>query len=71
MRSREPPSSQVFVDHSVIECYAAGGRAVVTERTYPLDAADGVALFNEGSAAATLRSLEAHELRTIWAGDAA
>ena len=23
----------VFVDHSVVECYAGGGRAVVTTRT--------------------------------------
>jgi sucrose-6-phosphate hydrolase SacC (GH32 family) len=32
----------VFVDHSVVESYAQGGRAVVTQRTYPTDDALGV-----------------------------
>ena len=26
---------RVYIDHSVIEAYAQGGRAVITSRTYP------------------------------------
>ena len=27
---------RVYIDHSVIEAYAQGGRAVITSRTYPM-----------------------------------
>ena len=35
---------RVYIDHSVIEAYAQGGRAVITSRTYPTDDALGAPL---------------------------
>lgn len=54
-----------YIDHSVLEAYGTDGRAAITWRTYPLDTAVGVALWAEG-AAATLLTLEAYEMDSIW-----
>lgn len=69
---------RVFVDHSVVEAYAAGGRGVITTRTYPTDAALGVSIFanattssrtpddESGVATATLLALEVWPMHEIW-----
>jgi beta-fructofuranosidase len=61
---------RIFVDHSVIESYAQGGRAVVTQRSYPTDDAVGVAVgtMTAGDAAVgvTLLALDVYQVGTIW-----
>ena len=60
---------RVFVDHSVLETYAQGGRGVVTDRMYPSDDALGAGVFcnaSGGGAGATLLSLDASSVGTIW-----
>ena len=66
---------RLFVDHSVLEAYASGGRGVVTQRTYPTDDARGVSIFcnrttegGGGGAApnATLLALEIWPMNSIW-----
>eukprot|EP01050_Picozoa_sp_SAG11_P011698 SAG11_NODE_1256_length_5374_cov_5.627627_7_plen_108_part_00 len=42
--SDENVTLRMFVDHSVVEAYAQGGRAVVTQRGYPTGDAVGVAV---------------------------
>lgn len=57
---------RVYVDHSVLETYAQGGRGVVTSRMYPSDDALGVKLYCEGPAGVTLLGVEVYEMDTIW-----
>ena len=60
---------RVFVDHSVLETYAQGGRGVVTDRMYPTDDALGAGVFcnaTGGGAGATLLSLNVWSVDTIW-----
>jgi sucrose-6-phosphate hydrolase SacC (GH32 family) len=60
---------RMFVDHSVIESYAQGGRAVVTQRGYPTDDALGVAVGTAsrgGSVGITVLALDVWEIDTIW-----
>eukprot|EP01052_Picozoa_sp_SAG31_P022933 SAG31_NODE_1852_length_7072_cov_12.649792_1_plen_652_part_00 len=66
---------RIFVDHSVIESYAQGGRGVITERTYPTDDAVAMAviskLTNEADSSAqpstiSLLELEVWSMDTIW-----
>jgi beta-fructofuranosidase len=57
---------RVFVDHSVLETYAQGGRGVVTQRMYPTDDALGVEVFCAGPAGVTLLALEIFQIDTIW-----
>ena len=66
---------RLFVDHSVLEVYASGGRGVVTQRTYPTDNARGVSIFcnrttdgsGDGAAPnATLLALEIWPMNSIW-----
>eukprot|EP01051_Picozoa_sp_SAG22_P026989 SAG22_NODE_8812_length_628_cov_1.194707_1_plen_88_part_00 len=73
---------RMFVDHSVIEAYAQGGRAVVTQwgylEGYPTDDAPGVAVGTttrgggggggpKGSAAGIIvLALDAGKMDTIW-----
>ena len=54
-----------FIDHSVLEAFGMEGRAAVTARTYPLDASTSVAVWSAGFDA-TLLSLQAWEIDTIW-----
>ena len=56
---------RVFVDHSVVESYAQGGRAVATARTYPTDDALGAGVFCNGTGA-TLLSLVVYSVDEIW-----
>ena len=67
-----------FVDHSVVEAYGMDGRAAISARTYPSDAAVGVGVFATATPTAetettttttttvTLLELEAYEMDTIW-----
>ena len=57
---------RVYVDHSVLETYAQGGRGVVTSRMYPSDDALGVKVFCDGPSGVTLLGLEVFEMDTIW-----
>jgi sucrose-6-phosphate hydrolase SacC (GH32 family) len=58
----EPLKLRVFVDKSVVEVFANGGRQAVMRRTYPSrDDSLGVALFTRGGAA-TVTTLDAWEL---------
>lgn len=57
---------RVFVDHSVLETYAQGGRGVVTSRMYPTDDALGAGVFCDGPAGATLLAVDVWEMGTIW-----
>ena len=56
-----PLELRILVDGSVVEAFAAGGRAAVTARVYPAtDAPLTTALFNHGSAAIKVSSFEAY-----------
>lgn len=56
---------QVFIDHSVIEIYANGGRAVLTSRVYPsLADSQGVLLFSNGGT--VIVNVDAWSLASIW-----
>ncbi|NAZ82387.1 glycoside hydrolase family 32 protein [Kineococcus sp. R8] len=55
----------VHVDRSSVEVYGGDGRAVITDKIFPLAGSDGVALFAEGGDV-TLRSLQVSPLRSIW-----
>jgi sucrose-6-phosphate hydrolase SacC (GH32 family) len=66
---------RVFVDHSVVEAYAAGGRGCVTARTYPTDDAVGMSVFAMSSATDTttsssnssvLLALDVYSMESIW-----
>ena len=60
-----PITLRVLVDHSVVEAFAADGRAVVTHRTYPPgDLARGVQIFNLGAGPVRLASFEGYTMRT-------
>ena len=67
----KPPETTVelrcYIDHSVLEAYGTDGRAAITSRTYPLNQALGAGLWAEGGAA-TLLTLEAYEMDSIWVG---
>lgn len=56
-----PLEVRVLVDGSVVEAFAAGGRAAVTARGYPLPTGvpPTVGLFNDGAESATVLSVEA------------
>ena len=56
---------RVFVDHSVIETYAQGGRGVVTSRTYPTDDALGAGVVCNGGGAKLL-ALKMWQVHSIW-----
>ena len=47
----------------MLEAFAGGGRAVVTQRIYPGPASTGVRAFNAGSTAVTLDALNAYSLK--------
>lgn len=55
----------IFVDASVIEIFADGGRTVLMSRIYPQSKGSGVALFCRGGKS-TVTSLDAWELMPIW-----
>ncbi|KAK3128160.1 hypothetical protein QOZ80_6BG0457740 [Eleusine coracana subsp. coracana] len=59
-------SLRVIVDHSIVESFAQGGRAVVTSRVYPTEAiyaAAGLFLFNNATAATvTAKTLIVHHM---------
>lgn len=57
---------RVYVDHSVLETYAQGGRGVVTSRMYPTDDALGVKIFCEGPVGVTLLAVDVWAMDTIW-----
>ena len=60
----EPLRLQLFLDASVIECYA-NGKACITDRVYPTDPGSiGIGLFARGGDA-RLRSLQVWELQPI------
>lgn len=55
---------RVIVDHSVVEAFAASGRAVITRRVYPGPTATASYVVNSGSGPVTLSSLEAYEVNS-------
>ena len=59
-----PVELRVLVDSSIVEAFAAGGRAVITSRVYPLDSAAALpcALLNRGDKAARVVSLDAFHM---------
>ena len=61
---------RVFVDHSVIEAYAQGGRGVITSRTYPTDDALGAGVVcngvDTGQNGAKLLALKMWQVHAIW-----
>ena len=60
---------RLFVDHSITEAYAQGGRAVVTQRGYPTDDAVGVAVGTASrgeNVGVTVLALDVWEMDTIW-----
>lgn len=48
----------VFVDRSVVEAFAQGGRAAVTARVYPTVSSDNVALFSHASPTGAVASVD-------------
>jgi len=56
---------RVLVDRSSVEVFANGGARVLTHRIFPAPSSDGVAAFATGGTA-TLLSLDAWSLRSIW-----
>jgi levanase len=54
----------LFVDWSSVELFAGDGETVITDRIFPSDDSDGVALFAEDGEA-VLKSLKIHSLRSI------
>jgi beta-fructofuranosidase len=62
--SSGPIMLRVLVDHSVVEAFAADGRAVITHRVYPPDGAVGVQVLNSGAAAVQLGGFEGYTMRT-------
>lgn len=54
-----------FVDHSVVEAYAQGGRAAITQRSYPTDDANALAVFAMG-VDVQLESLDVYEMDSLW-----
>ncbi len=62
----EPLELRVFLDRSVIEIFANGGRACLTSRVYPSrDDSLGIALYAVGNRARVTR-LDVWELASIW-----
>ncbi|CAF2119326.1 unnamed protein product [Brassica napus] len=62
----EKISLRCLIDHSVIESYGGGGRSVITSRFYPKMAIGEEArlyVFNHGTKAVTMSSLEAWSMR--------
>ncbi|KAF8702417.1 hypothetical protein HU200_032793 [Digitaria exilis] len=61
-------SLRTLIDHSVIESFGGGGRAVIAARVYPEHVAAGASthlyVFNDGPEAVTVSKLEAWELAT-------
>lgn len=59
---------RIFVDHSVIEAYAQGGRGVATTRTYPTDDALGVGIVcnSTGDQCPTLLELQVWPVEDMW-----
>ena len=55
----------LFVDWSSIELFGNDGRTVITDRIFPSEEADGLALYAKGGAA-RLISLDIWGLRSIW-----
>jgi fructan beta-fructosidase len=55
----------LFVDHSSVELFAAGGEAVITDRIFPAPESDGVESYARGGTARLL-SLQAWELGSAW-----
>ncbi|XP_065835085.1 uncharacterized protein [Oscarella lobularis] len=62
----ETVTIRAFVDHSIIESYAQGGRAVITSRVYPDASADGVALVNYGSQPINAASVQVWPMNNCW-----
>ncbi|MBI4604359.1 MAG: glycoside hydrolase family 32 protein [Planctomycetes bacterium] len=61
----EPLELRVFLDRSVLEVFAAGGRTCITRVIYPPPEDQGVEAFAEGGSG-SLRSLEVWRVRPIW-----
>ena len=61
---------RVYVDHSIVESYAQGGRACATARTYPTDDALAAGLFfnasNSSAPPLKLLDLVVYRMDTIW-----
>lgn len=56
------------MDHSIVETFVQGGRAVVTSRVYPelaLDDAAHVYLFNNGTELVTVMSVRAWNMNRV------
>jgi len=56
---------RVFLDRSVMEVFINGGRAAVTRVEYPAEEDQAVGVFAEDGKA-TLLSLDAWEMRSVW-----
>lgn len=64
--AREPVVLHIFLDRSVIEVFADGGRTVLATRIYPTRPDSlGVSLFSRG-APAVMKTLDVWRLRSIW-----
>ncbi|MCA9771207.1 MAG: glycoside hydrolase family 32 protein [Myxococcales bacterium] len=61
---------RVFVDWSSVEVFADGGAVVLTDLIFPSPESRGLELFSEGGAA-TVVSVEVHEVASIWRGSEA
>ena len=59
----QPLDLRVIVDHSVVEAFVSGGRAVITRRVYKGPSATGAYVFNDGTAGVGLAGLEAFQMR--------
>jgi fructan beta-fructosidase len=55
----------LFVDWSSVEVFGNDGRTVITERIFPSNDSDGVALYAKGGAV-KLISLDIWPLQSIW-----
>ena len=61
-------SLDIFVDRSLVEVFAQGGRAAVTVAVAPEGSAAGVELFSaEQSTGLSLRSITAYAMGCMWA----
>jgi beta-fructofuranosidase len=56
---------RVFVDHSIVEAFAQGGRSAITARIYTDPSDNGIALMNQGSAPTTV-SVNVWEMDACW-----
>lgn len=56
---------RILVDRSVVEVFAGGGRAAITDRVFPQPGSTGISLYSEGGEARIVR-FDAWKLASVW-----